>query len=188
MEKTHQTAVVLSPSETDWPSIQAIRKKYDRNFRRWMPHITLLYPFVPKDQFEQIVEKFGIACRGIDPFDVALHNVCYFQHGQRGFTLWLDPESDGGVDRLQKTIWDVMPECDDVRIFKNGFTPHLSVGQVKTQKDMDRVLPTVQNTWTPLIFCASSVALIWRNNPPDDVFQVGYSVILGTGVVQRVKM
>ncbi|MGA1195514.1 MAG: 2'-5' RNA ligase family protein, partial [Candidatus Latescibacterota bacterium] len=48
MEKVHQSAVVLSPPQSEWDQIQAIRKKYDRNVRRWMPHITLLYPFYPK--------------------------------------------------------------------------------------------------------------------------------------------
>lgn len=188
MEKTHQTALVLSPAEGDWALIQAIRKKHDRNFRRWMPHITLLYPFLPKDRFEQVVDGFGAACRSVAPFDVTLSTVRYFQHGQRSFTLWLHPEADGQIDGLQKALWDVVPVCDDVRTFKNGFTPHLSVGQVKTQQDLDGVLPSLQSNWTPLIFRASHVTLIWRNDPPDDVFQVGYSVALGSGVVQRVKM
>ena len=43
--KTHTTAVVLIPPESVQPPIQAIRSVHDRNFLRWMPHITLLYPF-----------------------------------------------------------------------------------------------------------------------------------------------
>ena len=44
---THQTALVLIPPESCWAPIQAIRKQHDRSFERWMPHINLLYGFVP---------------------------------------------------------------------------------------------------------------------------------------------
>ena len=40
---THTTAVVVIPPDDAWPPIQALRQRYDRQFRRWMPHITLLY-------------------------------------------------------------------------------------------------------------------------------------------------
>jgi 2'-5' RNA ligase superfamily len=55
-QKTHQTAVVLIPPEAVWPPIQALRQQYDRHVRRWMPHITLLYPFRPREEFERIVD------------------------------------------------------------------------------------------------------------------------------------
>jgi hypothetical protein len=41
-QKTHKTAVVVIPPDDLWAPIQALREKYDRHFRRWMPHITLL--------------------------------------------------------------------------------------------------------------------------------------------------
>ena len=52
-QKTHTTAAVLIPPEDVWGPIQAIRREHDRQFRRWMPHITLLYPFRPREQFPQ---------------------------------------------------------------------------------------------------------------------------------------
>ena len=71
---------------------------------------------------------------------------------------------------------------------KNIFTPHLSVGQVKRRNELDALIAEFQAGWTPLIFQATCVDLIWRNDRPDDIFRVGYSVSLGTGDVQRVKM
>lgn len=41
-EKVHTTAVVIIPPENLWPSIQAIRVKYDKAYSRWMPHINLV--------------------------------------------------------------------------------------------------------------------------------------------------
>jgi hypothetical protein len=51
--KTHQTAVAVVPPREVWGPIQAIREKHDRQFRRWSPHINLLYPFYPPERFEQ---------------------------------------------------------------------------------------------------------------------------------------
>lgn len=36
-----QSALVIIPPEEVWSQIQAIREKYDPNFRIWMPHINL---------------------------------------------------------------------------------------------------------------------------------------------------
>ncbi len=44
---TYTTGLVVIPPEAAWPPIQAIRAEHDRKLRRWMPHITLIYPFLP---------------------------------------------------------------------------------------------------------------------------------------------
>ena len=44
---THESAIVLIPPQEVWEPIQAIRRVHDRQVRRWMPHVTLLYPFLP---------------------------------------------------------------------------------------------------------------------------------------------
>lgn len=185
MDKTHQTAVVLSPPEDSWGAIQVIRQKHDRNFRRWMPHVTLLYPFLPKAQFETWADVFGAACRSVAPFEVTLATFRYFEHGRGRFAAWLAPEPADALDALQAALWAVCPACDEVRAFRNGFTPHLSVGQ--TQTDPVGLIAELQRDLSPLVFRAGRVDLIWRNESPDDVFRVGYSVALGTGTIQRVK-
>ena len=188
MDKTHQSAIVLSPSLDAWAPIQAIREQHDRNARRWKPHVTLVYPFRPKDQFDAIANDFGEACRNVDPIEVCLNRFNFFQHGRRGFTMWLDPEPAEAIGILQEALWQVVPDCDETRKHKNIFTPHLSVGQVKRRNELDALIAEFQAGWTPLIFQATCVDLIWRNDRPDDIFRVGYSVSLGTGDVQRVKM
>ena len=42
LSKVYSSAVVLIPPKENWASIQEIRKIYDRNIIRWMPHITML--------------------------------------------------------------------------------------------------------------------------------------------------
>ena len=53
--KTHKSAVVIIPPEEIWEPIQKIRRLYDRQCHRWMPHITLIYPFRPRSELERAV-------------------------------------------------------------------------------------------------------------------------------------
>jgi RNA 2',3'-cyclic 3'-phosphodiesterase len=188
MEKVHQSAVVLSPPQSDWDAIQAIRQKYDRNVRRWMPHITLLYPFYPKAQFESVADQLAVACKRVDVFTLSFSRLQYFQHGRSSFTLWLVPEPNEAVCALQEALWKALPDCDDTRKHKDGFTPHLSVGQVRSRQDLDVLLPELQAQWHDVTVQAKQVDLIWRSDKPDDVFRVGYSIVLGTGKIHRIMM
>jgi hypothetical protein len=43
----HKTAAFIIPPEGVSGPIQAIRQQHDRKVGRWMPHVTLTYPFLP---------------------------------------------------------------------------------------------------------------------------------------------
>ncbi|MDA0748140.1 MAG: 2'-5' RNA ligase family protein [bacterium] len=174
--KTHNTALVLIPPESIWESIQAIRQQYDKNVRRWMPHITLLYPFRPRTDFDTLLDPLSAACRTISPFELTLRTFRHFDHNRRK-SLWLDPEPTEAIVHLQEALWNVVPDCNDVRIFSNGFTPHLSIGQT-----YDHAPDTLQSTWQPLTFHAAHVHLIWRNDPPDDIFRIAHTLPLGNPI------
>src|SRR5512139_3217973 len=78
--KTHATAVVLIPPGEVWEPIQAIRRQHDRQVRRWMPHVTLLYPFWPRDEFAEADRGFRAALGGIPPFELSLARLRWFSH------------------------------------------------------------------------------------------------------------
>lgn len=177
--KTHKTAVVLIPPEECWPPIQAIRQEHDRHVRRWMPHITMIYPFRPKEQFAMIAELFLDACQSIEPFEIQFLRFRFFHHGRQQYTLWLAPEPAEPVIALQTALWQVVPDCHETRRFKHGFTPHLSVGQVRGKAQMEQLREHLQSQWQPLTFPVKEISLIWRNQPPDDVFRVGQKVQVG---------
>jgi 2'-5' RNA ligase len=178
-DKTHKTAVVLIPPRAVWAPIQAIRRRHDRQVRRWMPHVTLLYPFRPRGEFLAVADALAAACAGIEPFEVTLSEFSFFAHGPKGFTLWLAPEPAAPLVALQEAVWRCAADCDDVRRFAGGFTPHLSVGQVKGRARLERLRASLQADWRPLHFVAGEVAMIWRADPPEDVFQVDRTVALG---------
>lgn len=180
MPKTYRTAVVLAPPQDVWPEIQAIRQQYDRHFDRWMPHITLLYPFRPRNDWPSILEQLEEACQRVDSFHIGLATFRTFRH-RNSYTMWLAPEPRKEIARLQTALWQVVPDCDDTRRYRDGFTPHLSVGQVHGRDQVDSIVTVLQDEWSPIQFKTSEIQLIWRNDPPDDVFRLGHRLRLGTG-------
>ncbi len=69
MKKVYTSAVVIIPPQESWEPIQEIRKVYDRNIYRWMPHITLLYPFRPETDYNTLEKKFSEVCKLIGDSD-----------------------------------------------------------------------------------------------------------------------
>ena len=177
--KTHRTAVVAIPPESLWGPIQGLRQQYDRHVRRWMPHITLLYPFRPVSAFEPVIPLLAQACRSLGPFDVQLARFDYFAHTRRNATLYLLPEPARSFNALHKTLLEIVPDCDDVARFAGGFRPHLSVGQTPSCQKAKALCAGWQAIWQPLRFTLTTICLIWRNDPPDDVFRSGSVLSLG---------
>lgn len=178
--KTHTTAVVLIPPEAVWSPIQAIRQRYDRNVRRWMPHITLLYPFAPRSTFDDVAPLLSATCSGLVPFSITLARFGNFTHGWRGATLFFVPEPTEPLVALQTRLWETLPTYDDTRRHLNGFTPHLSVGQTRSAGEAQALLDVLAREWQPISFTAAAISLIWRGEPPDDVFRVANTITLGS--------
>ncbi|MBN2010217.1 2'-5' RNA ligase family protein [candidate division KSB1 bacterium] len=178
-QKSNTAAVVLIPPQTLWPTIQAIRSQYDRHVNRWMPHITMLYPFRPHSLFNNIAPELSESCKHIQPFELRLSYVRYSQHDGDRFIMWLAPEPHAPLIQLQETIQQVAPDCNDVTQFENGWQPHLTVGQIDGVDNFRNVWRTIQANWIPIEFTVRSVALIYRNNHPDDVFRVWREFPLG---------
>jgi 2'-5' RNA ligase len=176
--KSYKTAVVAIPPDQLWGPIQRLRKQHDRHYRRWMPHITLLYPFRPLSAFEQVTPLLTQVCRSLEPFEVKLTRFDLLIHTRRKTTLYLIPEPAGALNVLQKALLEIVPDCDDVTRFAGGFTPHLSVGQIRS-REAHKLCAKLQATWQPLAFTLRHVYFIWRNDPPDDVFRIGTALSLG---------
>jgi RNA 2',3'-cyclic 3'-phosphodiesterase len=161
-EKTHHSAVVLIPPEELWEPIQAIRRAHDAQIGRWMPHVTLLYPFVPPARFDEATARLTTACAGLAPFRTTLAEFRYFRHRSGRCTLWLATDPMESMVRFQTTLQGLFPECDDVSRYWGGFTPHLSVGQFKTIPDAERKRAELQAAWEPIEFDVKEIALLHR--------------------------
>lgn len=177
MTITPTTAVVLIPPEPLWAPIQAIRRVHDRHAGRWMPHVTLLYPFRPITEWDAVDAGLRAACASIGPFAIVLARFRHFSHSPRAFTLWLDPEPAGAVARLQAALQAACPECDAQSRHPSGFTPHLSVGQARDADQLQSLRGSFQSGWAPIRFEVTAVSLIAR--PEDGPFEERLRIPLG---------
>jgi len=176
MRKDYTSAVVIIPPEEKWESIQEIRKTYDRNIHRWMPHITLFYPFMPKTEYVALEKAFSEKCRDFKPFELSLSNFKYFSHGHQKYTLWLDPEPIDLIVNLQTEILKIVPDCDDVNKYKNGFRPHLSFGQTKGKNKLHKIINDLQKTWKEIKFLLDKIYFISRENIKTSKFEISKQI------------
>jgi 2'-5' RNA ligase len=177
--KTHRAAVVIIPPEEAWDPIQKIRRRHDRNVGRWMPHITLLYPFRPREVFEEISGQILEVCARLESFEVQLEGFDYFVHSPGSTTVWLVPEPKVKLLNLQKALQAAFPDCDDVSGHEGGYTPHLSVGQGGSVRQALGLLDELGTSWRTIGFRAKKVSLIYRRDKPDDVFRIHREFALG---------
>lgn len=179
MDKTHLSAVVIIPPEEVWGPVQAIRRLHDKQFRRWLPHLTLLYPFAPKRDFNKVLPDLAQIGWEQKPFELTFSQFRSFRHGRESYTVWLEPTPAEPVVKLHKAFTKALPQFNDTGSFKDGFTPHLSVGQVEGAGKLKRLLSELQKDWQPLRFTVGEVALISRKDPPNDIFRVDQRIGLG---------
>lgn len=178
--KTHHTAVVLIPPLEVWEPIQAIRRRYDRQFKRWMPHITLLYPFRPAERFDEVRPAIEACCAATGPFDVDLRDLRHFEHSRSNITMWLAPEPPEPIVRLQASLLACTPDCNEVNLHASGFLPHLSIGQAHSPAEFEERVTRIQSRLPPIRFVAGEIALIRRGPGHTDPFEVDRLIPFGS--------
>ena len=179
---SHNTAVVIIPPEEVCGPIQAIREQHDREFGRWMPHVRLIYPFRPKAEFDQASRSLAAVCKRLRAFDLSLTAFDFLGHGKGYYTVGLKAEPEDPIYDLHDELRAVITDDEDFEASIERFWPHLSVGRVRGMANTVELKEQLQTMWTPVRFTVSKVDLIWRNNPPDDVFRVDRSLPLGRAV------
>lgn len=180
MVPVHRSAVALIPPEEVWPPIQAVRRAYDKHVVRWMPHINLLYGFLPEASFAGARRVIAEALRDVPPFTVVLDELRRFQH-RSSATVWLRPRSEppGALEALQARLEALFPQCSEQsRVSASGFTPHLSIAQFLRVEEADARVAEWQHI-LPITFPVRAIQLISRRG--DEPFAVRFSIPLGSG-------
>jgi 2'-5' RNA ligase len=172
MSNVYTSAVVIIPPKEKWAPIQEIRESYDQHIDRWMPHITLLYPFKAESEYPTLELLFSDACKKISSFELSLTTFKFFKHGKQRHTLWLDPIPSEKIDDLQGNLLNIVPECNDVNNYENGFIPHLSVGQIKGKSNLFRIIAELQDGWEELNFHVDKIYFISREKSKTSSFEI----------------
>lgn len=181
MGKTHNTAVVIIPPQEVWSPIQRIRQEHDSKIRRWMPHITIIYPFCDPDEFEPLATEVHARVGKRKPFDVTLTTFHTFGHGKGRYTMWLKPETETEfqLNDVHADVWTAVSNDENFQPRIERFTPHLSVGQVRGRERRDKLVADLQAGWEPVTFRVSEVHFIVRGNPPNDIFRAEKTITFG---------
>jgi len=151
---TYKTAIALLPPSSITSPIEAVRSVHDKNFKRWPPHINLIYPFLASPlettdsnapRLSQAIQaRLEKATSGIQAFRVPLNadQPGTFHHSESSKTVWLGPVPDDDVNKLQAALQAEFAECDSDQ---RAFTPHLSVGQARTDKVAEQLRKEIGN-------------------------------------------
>jgi RNA 2',3'-cyclic 3'-phosphodiesterase len=179
MSVTHTSAVILMPPPALWPAINRLRQGHDRRYRRWMPHITLLFPLVDRLRIAELRPRLQQATAELAPFELELRQFAVFAHHRRAATVYLVPEPQSAVQQLRQALCTLLPEFDDRARAGGGFTPHLTIGQAAGAESAAELTAALAALWQPISWRVTAVQVVWRNFPPDDVMRPGYEVPFG---------
>lgn len=177
--KTHLTACAIVPPEEVWEPIQRVRRLHDPHLRRWMPHISLLYPFVPHARLHGAAREVAEVVAAHQPFRLELARLGFYTHRKGRITVRLEPSPVPPVDRLHRALLERFPECDDTARHEGGFTPHLSLGVFLQRSEARIVRDGLEASWRPLAFDVTHVSLLARSGYEKDPFEVVASLPLG---------
>ncbi|MEZ4449242.1 MAG: poly(A) polymerase [Nannocystaceae bacterium] len=180
----HTSALVILPPSTPWPpvtAIQAIRALHDPSYVRWMPHINLIYGFVPEARFADAAAAIAVALGRRSTFTIRLGELRRFDH-RGSTTLWIEPttEPPGALRALQAALQAIFPICrEQSERGAEGYTPHLTIAKLRGEPAeiaaiVERLRPHLpRGEWV-----VDAVHLIRRRDA--EPFAVRHSLSLGT--------
>jgi 2'-5' RNA ligase len=173
---THQTALCLIPPENFWEQIQSIRSIHDKAYPRWMPHINLIYPFIPESEFDSLKNQLDSILNQRSSFEIEFDqtSIQYFKQKGSECTFHLRPKITKDVVELQQIIQKILPNY-----FTNTrpFEAHLTLGQTTTSRISD-VLIEMKAKWKTIKFTIDRVCMISRENDPNDLFSIKKQIFL----------
>ncbi|EFA76582.1 hypothetical protein PPL_10351 [Heterostelium album PN500] len=174
--KEFKSAICIAPPIELCNQVQQWRQNHDAAFNRWMPHINLIFPFVPLDMFESKLPQLQEAVGRVPAFKIKFNEFSYFEHGKK-CVLWLAPETDRpfAIHELQSALTGALPGFNELS--DRGFTPHMTIGQFGTLKETQSKISQFKAVLTPIEFMVTEIPMI--NRVGDTPFVVINTLKLG---------
>eukprot|EP01130_Rhizamoeba_saxonica_P019269 TRINITY_DN9916_c0_g1_i1.p1 TRINITY_DN9916_c0_g1~~TRINITY_DN9916_c0_g1_i1.p1 ORF type:complete len:207 (-),score=33.18 TRINITY_DN9916_c0_g1_i1:245-814(-) len=163
-------------------TVQMIRTAHDKSFYTWMPHINLLWPFVPSGHFDHVSEILlnDLEFNTIAPFNIRLER---FHNNENSKYIHLIPETDyvptaptsrrpkkgrkknqqsetelvNPISKIYNIVKRLFPQCATDKPFE----PHLTVGQIP-QDEIDQYRKEFQQEWEVINFQVEHISLICK--------------------------
>lgn len=112
------------------------------------PHITILYPFIPEDTWDESRRKVSNSLKVIKPFAIKLRELGSFVRDDS--ILWLKPENGGNLTRINSRMRAMFAEYIVTSVL--AYVPHLTIGVFDRTEELLKARATVQKQLKPLIF------------------------------------
>lgn len=123
----YDTALCVIPPKSLWSSIDSLRSHYDKAYRKWPPHINLVYPFVQVEVLPRALEAVQTAIqKRMNPISIRLDATGFFSH-RRNNTIFLhdsDNERCRKLKDLRRAILEALGQEQDA-----DFQMHMTIGQ-----------------------------------------------------------
>ena len=91
-------ALVIIPPKDHWKIIQKIRRKYDKTYLKWPPHINLIWPFVFAEDFYRNFGKLEEILGNFPPIKLKCEKIDF-----------LDDENGSKVNKNCSNIYSFLP-------------------------------------------------------------------------------
>ena len=126
-------AVALTfPSEVT-ERLSRLREKYNQYVGYTIePHLTLVYPFLPKDNISIIKEKLKAVAKRTKPFTLVLNGIKYFEEENNVAYAAVknkQPVVDLHIDIMSSLKGLITEEYTDGMYDFERFTPHVTIGE-----------------------------------------------------------
>jgi 2'-5' RNA ligase superfamily len=159
-----EQSALLLPVPAAEPAVGPHRARLDAAARDGVPaHLTVLYPFLPPDQVDDVVlGALGHLFAGFPAFAFTLDRVAWF--GEQ--VVWLAPRDPDPFRAIMVATWAAYPDCPPYGNRHTEVIPHLTIGDQGTPADRraagDAVTPLL-----PVEAVATEVALMAGPEPGD---------------------
>ncbi|KAF2704140.1 hypothetical protein K504DRAFT_462729 [Pleomassaria siparia CBS 279.74] len=166
---SYETALCVIPPVHQCRDIDSLRSLYDKGYRKWPPHINLIYPFVSFDSLPRAKEQIQSALRKTlsddrQPLRVQLDEAGHFAHRMNS-TIFRCETSDGKVSSIQSlrsAALEALRQHPD-----SAFNPHLTIGQSKDKTFSSRDFLLNKAELLPSVgFEITSLAILFREHTP----------------------
>ena len=177
-KKTVKSALAIIPSPEIWDGFQKIRSVHDKAYKRWPPHINLLYPFLFEEDIAGYIPAIMEELAAIAPFRATFgpDNFGNFCHSKSA-TIWISPAQKDKIIDIEDALLRAVPQCSDlVELSEDGFVPHLSLAQTN-KTSVEKAQAKFASAWSECSCVIDSLYVLTRDG--DEPFSVAWVLPLG---------